>query len=82
MRIGNHQLDKNTSFYNSSRRILAAIACILFAGQIGFVNAQGGIKSADTGFKPGNSYSISDIETISVYGGNLMLKVPLGSLAP
>lgn len=32
------------------------------------------------GFYPGNSYALSDIETISMSSGNLMMNVPLGSL--
>ena len=75
MKNGNHQ-----KIYKASLTVTAAVVLILLAAQISFVKAQGSIKSADTGFKPGNSYAISDVETISVYGGNLMLNVPLGGL--
>src|SRR5258708_11166599 len=36
--------------------------------------------TADRGVKPGGSYGISDIESVSMSSGNLMLHVPLASL--
>jgi len=38
--------------------------------------------SAQRGFQPGNSYAVSDFETINTTNGNLMLNFNLGSLAP
>jgi RHS repeat-associated protein len=37
-------------------------------------------KAPQRGFQPGNSYSISDIESINTTNGNLILNIPLGSL--
>lgn len=37
-------------------------------------------QSPQRGFNAGGSYAISDIETISTTGGNLSLRVPVGSL--
>jgi RHS repeat-associated protein len=37
-------------------------------------------SSAQRGFHPGSSYALSDIETISMSGGNLMQNIPLASL--
>ena len=62
-------------------QIFAVIISILIVGQFtGVQSQQGPTKSADRGFSPGKSYSISDIENISMQSGNLMLSVPLGSL--
>jgi RHS repeat-associated protein len=36
----------------------------------------------ERGFHPGQSYALSDIETISMSSGNMMLSVPLGALPP
>src|SRR5262245_2266447 len=44
--------------------------------------ASGQEKSPQRGFQPGNSYSLSQIETINTTNGNLMLNFPLGQLPP
>ena len=41
--------------------------------------AQEGL-SPDRGFRPAGSYAISDIETISMHNGNVLLNVPVSSL--
>jgi len=38
--------------------------------------------SAQRGFQPGGSYSLSDIESINTENGNVILRVPLASLPP
>jgi RHS repeat-associated protein len=38
--------------------------------------------SPNRGFQPGGAYAAGDIETINATNGNLMLRVPLGSLPP
>jgi RHS repeat-associated protein len=43
-------------------------------------NASAQEQTPKRGFNPGESYAISDIETISTTGGNLSLRLPLGGL--
>ncbi|HEX8195913.1 MAG TPA: RHS repeat-associated core domain-containing protein [Pyrinomonadaceae bacterium] len=64
-----------------SRPFRSLIAASLLAATLlmGVAQAQT-VTSPERGYKPGNSYAISDIETIEQQGGNLMLNVPLGSL--
>ncbi len=59
-------------------RIIAAFL-LIFVGNNSFVRA-GEKTSPERGFNPGNSYAISDIETIGLQSGNLMLNLPFGSL--
>ena len=53
---------------------------MFITGQIVFSSEVPATKSADRGFTPGKSYTISDVENISRQSGNLMMKIPLGSL--
>jgi RHS repeat-associated protein len=39
-------------------------------------------RRPDRGFQSANSYSISDIENVNLSNGNLMMNIPLASLAP
>ena len=54
------------------------ILIIVLAGAHGF--AQSKTSAPERGFNPGNSYAVSNIETISQQSGNLMLNLPVGSL--
>lgn len=73
-------IGKSQSITKASLKLIALIIGIFVFGQSVLVSAQPVTKSSDKGFTPGKSYLISDIETISRQGGNLMLSVPLGSL--
>lgn len=53
--------------------LLALLCC----GAV-MVRAQG--TTPQRGFKPGGSYAITDIESVSTVNGNLMLHIPLASL--
>ena len=57
--------------------VIFTLLTILAAGQSMLAQTK---TSPERGFNPGNSYAMSNIETISQRGGNLMLNVPLGSL--
>jgi RHS repeat-associated protein len=57
--------------------VLALVLVMLFGVN---ASAQGDQKSTPRGIQAGNSYSISDIETINTTGGNLMLNIPLAKL--
>lgn len=59
-------------------QIFAVILGILFIGQSVFAQTQ--TTSPNRGFSPGQSYAVSDIESISMQSGNVMLNLPLGSL--
>jgi RHS repeat-associated protein len=61
-----------------SVKIFAVISFALLANQ--FIFAEVLNTSPERGFSPGKSYAISDIETVGLFSGNLMLNVPLGSL--
>jgi RHS repeat-associated protein len=58
-------------------KIGLAIICVLLGSMV--VTAQKTV-SPERGVNPGNSYSMSDVETISQGSGNMMLNVPLASL--
>lgn len=60
------------------RSAFLVVVWILVAGHVG--KAQSTTVSPERGFNPGNSYAMSNIETISQNSGNVMLNVPLGSL--
>jgi len=67
---------------NSHRRILlhgltSCLALLLLSVSITF----GQEKNPQRGFQPGNSYALSDIETINTTNGNLMLNFLLGKTA-
>jgi RHS repeat-associated protein len=59
--------------------ILAVALVILLAGP---VNSQTTAARPDRGFMPGASYSVSDVENISLTNGNVNLTIPLASLPP
>lgn len=61
-----------------SLKILLTYLFVLLVAHNNFGQAQN--KASERGFSPGKSYAISDIETIGLYSGNLMLNMPLGSL--
>jgi RHS repeat-associated protein len=69
------QFDKAKQFY---LQILAIALGILLIGQA--VSAQTKTTAPDRGFSPGKSYAISDIESISMQSGGVILNMPLGSL--
>lgn len=59
--------------------VLAVTLSFFLTGQSVF--AQSTVTTtAESGYNPGRSYSISDIETIGLYSGNMMLNLPVGSL--
>ncbi|NOT60785.1 MAG: hypothetical protein HOP19_11250 [Acidobacteria bacterium] len=59
---------------------LAALLVLLTVSQV--VKAQNGAARPDRGVTPGHSYTISDIEKISLTNGNVNLAIPLASLPP
>src|SRR6185295_4593419 len=66
------------------KTIISAAFLLLFA--LGFVSPlqaqdQDG-QSALRGFQPNGSYALSDIESVSLSGGNLNYSLPLASLPP
>jgi RHS repeat-associated protein len=65
---------KNNFNYQFVSRMFLLLAMV----QVAFSNTT---TAPERGFNPGKSYAISDIETISVQSGNLMLNLPLASLA-
>ena len=65
---------------HSALQIIAFIIGILLTGQIFSVQAQSTTTAPERGVSSNKSYSISDIETMGLYSGNLMFNVPLGSL--
>jgi hypothetical protein len=66
-----------TAIYRS--RIWCAFVILLLLAAPNY--AQEG-QSPDRGFRPAGSYAISDIETISMHNGDVMLHLPLASLPP
>jgi RHS repeat-associated protein len=56
---------------------MALLALLLMVNE-GSASAQG--TTPERGFQPGGSYSVSDIETVSTTGGNMMLHFPVGKL--
>lgn len=60
-------------------RVLILCACFLPVS-LSYISAQE--KSPQRGFQPGNSYALSDIESINTTNGNLMFNFPLGQTAP
>ncbi|MBK8813607.1 MAG: hypothetical protein IPN69_23150 [Acidobacteria bacterium] len=62
---------KRTAFLTAAIAILAALS-----------PSFGQEREPQRGFRAGNSYSISDIENVNLNNGNLMLTIPLASLAP
>ncbi len=69
---------KKVSVTQVSVQVFVVFIYVLIFGQAVF--AQTDVTTSDRGFSPGKSYSISDIETIAMQSGNLMLNVPLSSL--
>jgi RHS repeat-associated protein len=68
------ELRKNRAIYT---RLIAIAAVLLLLAQ----NIFGATDQApDRGYASGKSYSITNIETISVQTGNLMFNIPVGSL--
>jgi RHS repeat-associated protein len=63
---------------NPFRSFIVAIL-LTVTSMIGVAQAQK-TTSPERGFRPGNSYDISNIETVNPLTGNLMLNIPLGSL--
>lgn len=62
------------------KNVVPAVALvILLAGPI---NSQTTAARPDRGFMPGASYSVSDVENISLTNGNVNLNIPLASLPP
>lgn len=62
------------------KNVIPAVALvILLAGQ---VNSQTTAARPDRGLMPGASYSVSDVENISLTNGNVNLTIPLASLPP
>ena len=56
--------------------------CDSFLGSSLTLFGQASQPPAERGFVPGKSYALSDIESINVTNGNLVLQIPLGSLPP
>src|SRR5215813_6707581 len=63
---------------SQSTGLLLTTAVILFLPVL--VAGQGSTPAR--GFQPGESYALSDIETINTNNGNLILNLALGKLAP
>lgn len=63
--------------FNSLLKGVVIAICFLFLVIVS--SAQD--RSPARGFQAGNSYSMSDIETVNLTNGNLMLNIPLASLA-
>ncbi|MBK8149567.1 MAG: hypothetical protein IPK58_15535 [Acidobacteria bacterium] len=61
------------------RNIFAAIIIALFLFAQAFPQDTP-IKAPDRGFQPGQSFALSDIESINLTNGNLLLNFPLGTL--
>jgi RHS repeat-associated protein len=57
-------------------RVLTLVALLLGCA----LDAAAQSKTTQRGFQPGGSYTIGDIETINMTNGNMILRVPLGSL--
>jgi RHS repeat-associated protein len=70
-----HQSEKGFLFLN-----FALIVLVFVWAQVAFGQTQ--TTTPERGFNPGRSYSISDIETIGLYSGNMMLNLPVGALPP
>src|SRR6266550_2832928 len=67
-------------FFSSARTLLfiVAIFTLLASPALGQQTA----ARPDRGSMPGASYSVSDIENISLTNGNVNLSIPLASLPP
>ncbi|MGH9941341.1 MAG: hypothetical protein ACRD9R_03160 [Pyrinomonadaceae bacterium] len=65
-------------FVNRLHAITAFV--LLLACVCPLASAQEDERHPQRGFHPGNSYALSDIESISMANGNLTLHVPLGAL--
>ncbi len=63
-------------------KIFLFALCIMLIGQISLALPEATTSSPERGYKAGRSYSISDIENVGLYSGDLGLNIPLGSLAP
>jgi hypothetical protein len=58
--------------------LLSVFLVLVFGFSVGLAQE----KNPQRGFQPGNSYALSDIETINTTNGNLMLNFVLGKTAP
>ena len=72
---------RNQRILQSSLPLFVVVG-LLLAGFAGVAKAQTQTKAPDRGFSPEKSYSVSDLETISLQSGNLMFNLPLGALPP
>jgi RHS repeat-associated protein len=61
---------------SATRSYLAVILTLLLF----ILSSSAQERSPDRGFQAGNKYAISDIETVNMSNGNLMLNIPLASL--
>lgn len=63
--------------------VSATIAILLFLSFAVIVNGQGTVPARpDRGLMPGASYSVSDLESVSLTNGNVNVSIPLASLPP
>jgi hypothetical protein len=62
------------------KNVITAVALVILLA--GPVNSQTTAARPDRGFMPGASYSVSDVENISLTNGNVNLTIPLASLPP
>ncbi len=60
-----------------ANNLIVTLIILLTTGFVGFAQQE---RRPDRGYQAGNSYSISDIESINLTNGNLLLNVPLASL--
>src|ERR1044072_6595741 len=65
---------------NSHASMLLLVAILLLSGPLTL--AQTTAARPDRGTRPNGSYSVSDVENISLQNGNLNLNIPLASLPP
>src|SRR2546425_6801430 len=61
---------------------MGLMACALIVAQAQTTNVNQLEKKPEQGFFPTATYAFSDIETVSVTGGNLMLNIPIARLPP
>jgi RHS repeat-associated protein len=73
-------MKKHIKALRDSKILLSAIAVsftVLLFDSIGFAQL---IGRPDRGYQAGNSYAISDIESVNMTGGNVSMNIPLASL--
>src|SRR5678815_2342670 len=66
--------------HSFSKNLIPALVLLIQLGAT--ANSQTTAQRPDRGFMPGASYSVSDVENISLTNGNVNLTIPLASLPP